>query len=134
MIPCPLCKKTLYATDNPTIFSCERTRLYIAELEMTVDYIHAMVHIDESGKQVFMAIEVPPYAFEIYDYDLVKRTKLYKMVDTAQHRIIPSFQKRGSRVQRFSRQIILDLPGTIHCQWDDPAKILEKINTLLTFS
>lgn len=126
-IPCPICKQLLKPSGNPNTLMCGARKVFVEELNIYLDTIHAMYCFNEDGSLPFRVIEVPPYAFEIQEVPEKRffQTRIQKVI---------SLDKKSPGYLRFHRETLLILPGIISCQWDNKEAVYEKIKMLMLFS
>jgi len=122
--PCPICHNELRNTDTPGLSMCQRQSVFVPELNSDIETVHALIFTNDNGHQVFKIIAVPPYSFEIHDDPgSMKQTRIVKTTNvkfgTADHLV---------------QEVVMTVPGIVHCQWDDKQQVIEKIKLLSLFS
>jgi len=137
-ISCPICQVAMNPTANPNMLICNRRKVFVKELDCTLETTHAMIYINPEGKQSFKVIEVMPYTFEIHDTDELKQTRIIKTVDPSKKKKNQNYSTakyqtgKGTRV--FERENLITLPGVVTCDWHNKEAVFDRVKMYLVFS
>lgn len=139
-IACPICQVAMNQTANPNMLICNRRKVYVKELDCTVETTHAMIYINPEGRQAFKVIEVMPYTFEIHDTDELKQTRIIKVVDPAKKKMKDRYKSSTSKYQTakgprtFERENLITVPGVVNCDWHNKEAVFERVKMYMVFS
>lgn len=124
-INCPVCNKVLNDDVYGNIFQCDRQLVFIEQIGIHKEIVHASIILDKDGESTLTWIESGPYLIEIINYKNKKRTKISKFkTDKNTH------YKYGGTYERVS---IIDTPSVLSAPWHDKKLLEEKIKKLLLF-
>lgn len=130
-ITCPICQVAMNPTANPNMFICNRRKVFVKELDCTLETTHAMIYLNPEGKQSFKVIEVLPFTFEIHDSNELKKTRISKLSKLG-NKDKTNPVTRGNRT--FESQTLIELPGVVHCDWHNKQSVYDRVKMYMVFS